>query len=133
MTTERKGTPNSHPEEWKTRVCEPPHPNPKAYATFHSNRGSPLLWYLSYPLHYYEWHRGGLIQSWKTKNTFGKCHSYSALVRRDGKIFGTPEDEGPTECTPWDHYATVTPSGFVDGISTDGYKFIAPREPISRK
>lgn len=119
-------TPTNHRDEGKIRVVPPPHPTPSGYATYHTRDSFLFTKPFTYSLHYCEWYSGGLIQSWKTKDQFGKCRSYGAMVRRDGKIFGKPDDEGPAECTTWDHYATVTPDGYLNGISTDGYQYVPP-------
>lgn len=118
-------TPETHPDEYKIPVLAPPHPTPYEYAHYQSKSCPLLLRPLDFTANYLGWYTGGLLQSWITRDQFGKCRQYSAMVRRDGKIFGTPYDEGIVKCTPWDHYATVV-NARLHGISSDGYKFVNP-------
>jgi len=77
-----------------------------------------VLW----PVARVEWHYDGLLQYWTTRTEFGKCRTFSAVVRGDGKVIGIPEQQDERECTNWDRFAHIE-NGHLKGVASKMYLY----------
>lgn len=108
--------------ESKSKVKKWYHPTPNSYAHM-ATRGLGLLGYAFYPMYYHQWLTGGQIFHWTSKDKFGKCFVSRGLIRGDGKVISGPDGKSETQCLPYSHYANINHSGYLDGVTSDGFKF----------
>ena len=113
-------TATTEPVVVEKKLYRVPNQTPEEYILRHGNR---LAMWIGNPICRIEWATGGILQEWIVKQPLNKCHRFSGMVRGDGKILGTVEDDGVRDCISLDQFATVDKDGRLHGVASDMYKY----------